>query len=66
MEDRHEVNTERQHIYRETNKHELRGPQKVFLVNEEMTRLIRALSKKWLIHCARDRWVIERLNHFLY
>ena len=33
---------------------------------ETLARLIsRALSRKWLTHCARDRWVVGMLNHFL-
>ena len=58
-----------QHIYSETNKYQLRRPQKSNpFYYETMARLMssKALSRReWLTHRARDRWVIGILNHFL-
>ena len=66
MEDGLEVNTERHDVFieKQTSINYEDHRKEVFFFYKTMARLMsRVLSRKWLTHCARDRWVDGILNH---
>ena len=68
-EDGLEVNAEIRNLFiekQQTNKHQLRRPQKSSIFYETLARLMsRDVSRKSLTHCERGRWVVGILNNFL-